>query len=327
MKRSVPFAMAVAFAALMMSSAGANETLSLVLDFVPSGGHSPFYYARSNGWYKEAGIDLQIEVGRGSVYSSQSVGSNAADFGISDFAIGLVAIGKGADILAVMNIYGNSPQGLYWLKSSGITGPKDFPGHTIGNPPGDAARAMWPAFAKAVAIDPASVKFVNIAPPAKVASLRSHAVDIISDFYNAHDLKVREFGDDLGFVAWRDVGINSYGLSVITRRQMQRDITRRFVAVSQRAFAACARDAEPCLSALLADVSGLDRVVSQNEWNRVRQLMRTPESENIALGWLSPERVMADYNLVSSYIGLDNPFDPNISFSDEFLCNEIRLPN
>ena len=51
----------------------------------------------------------------------------------------------------MMNVYANSPQGMYWLKSSGITGVKDFAGKKIGNPAGDGARTMWPALAKKAA--------------------------------------------------------------------------------------------------------------------------------------------------------------------------------
>ena len=49
-------------------------------------------------------------------------------------------VDAGADVVGVFNVYANSPQGLYWLKSSGIKSIKDFPGRSIGNPPGDAAR-------------------------------------------------------------------------------------------------------------------------------------------------------------------------------------------
>ena len=57
---------------------------------------------------------------------------------------------------------------------------------------------MWPAFAKAAGIAADAVSFVNVGPTAKIAALKSHTVDIISDFYNEHDLKVIEFGSDLG---------------------------------------------------------------------------------------------------------------------------------
>ena len=114
-----------------------------------------------------------------------------------------------------MSIYANTGQTFYWLKSYGVNGAKDFPGHKIGNPPGDASRVMWPAFAKAAGIAPDAVNFVNVGPTAKIAALKSHAVDIISDFYNEHDLKVIEFGSDLGYVNWKDIGLNPYGNSLI----------------------------------------------------------------------------------------------------------------
>jgi len=88
-----------------------------------------------------------------------------------------------------MSIYANTGQTFYWLKSYGVNGPKEFSGHKIGNPPGDASRVMWPAFAKAAGIAADSVSFVNVGPTAKIAALKSHTVDIISDFYNEHDLK------------------------------------------------------------------------------------------------------------------------------------------
>jgi NitT/TauT family transport system substrate-binding protein len=74
------------------------------------------------------------------------------------------------------------------------------------------ARCSRPA--KAVGIDPNSLTSVNISPRAKIPSLKSCAVDIISDFYNEHELKVRDFGKDLGFLSWRDIGVNPYGNSV-----------------------------------------------------------------------------------------------------------------
>ena len=75
MKPSLPLTFAACVIALTSNVAAANEAVSLILDFVPSAGHSPYYYARSQGWYKDAGIDLTIEAGRGSVYSAQMVGA------------------------------------------------------------------------------------------------------------------------------------------------------------------------------------------------------------------------------------------------------------
>ena len=196
-------------------SAAAGEAVNLMLNWTPTADHSPFYYAKAQGWYEKAGIDLTIETGKGSGVSSLKVGSGGSPFGIADLATMLVAQSKGADVVALMSIYANTGQTFYWLKSYGVNGAKDFPGHKIGNPPGDASRVMWPAFAKAAGIAPDAVSFVNVGPTAKIAALKSHTVDIISDFYNEHDLKVIEFGADLGYVNWKDIGLNPYGNSLI----------------------------------------------------------------------------------------------------------------
>ena len=195
--------------------AAAAESVNLILNWTPTADHSPFYYAKAQGWYEKAGIDLTIETGKGSGVSSLKVGCGGSPFGIADLATMLVARSKGADVVALMSIYANTGQTFYWLRSYGVNGAKDFAGHKIGNPPGDASRVMWPAFAKAAGIAPDAVNFVNVGPTAKIAALKSHTVDIISDFYNEHDLKVIEFGSDLGYINWKDIGLNPYGNSLI----------------------------------------------------------------------------------------------------------------
>jgi NitT/TauT family transport system substrate-binding protein len=323
--------LAAAAMLLLLASAAAaraEDSLRLILNYVPTADHSPYYYAKAQGWYDKAGIDLTIEVGKGSAYSAQAVGSGAATFGIADLPTAMVARGKGADLVAVMNVYANSPQGFYWLKSSGIAGPADFPGHSIGNPPGDAARVMWPAFAKMAHLDPGSVRFVNVAPSAKIASLRSHAVDIITDFYNEHDLKVQTFGEDLGFQSWSGMGLNLYGNSIVVEQAYlaaHRDIATKFVQVSQRAFAACVADVEPCLDALFAAASGLDRGVQRNQWSRIKELMRSPTGETVALGAFDMQRVAADEELVGSYIGIERKFAPADIATNGLLDTAIKL--
>jgi len=306
----------------------AADPLSLMLNWTPTADHAPIYYAKSKGWYSEAGIDLKIEAGKGSAVSAQRVGSGGSDVGISDLPTAMQAKGKGADLKAIMVIYANSPQGFYWLKSSGINGPKDFTGRKIGNPPGDASRLMWPAFAKKTGLEPNGVTFVNLSPPAKVAALKSKSVDIISDFYNEHDLKVREFGADLGFVAWRSVGVNVYGNSFVVNGAYlaaNPERIKKFAAVTQRAYAACVKDFNPCLQALTSDVSGLSPDNQRDQWERIKQLMRDDATTKVALGSFDGARVKADYDLVQSLIGIDKPFDPATMFTNEYLDKNLRM--
>src|ERR1700686_5800567 len=85
--------------------AGAGEAVNLILNWTPTADHSPFYYAKAQGWYEKAGIDLTIEVGKGSGASALKVGSGGSDFGIADLGTMLVARSKGADVGARRRVY------------------------------------------------------------------------------------------------------------------------------------------------------------------------------------------------------------------------------
>ena len=323
---------AVALTSLLATSFAAStraaESVSLLLNWTPTADHSPFYYAKQQGWYDKAGLDVTIEVGKGSGVSAQRVGVGSSTFGIADLPTMMVARSKGADDVALMSIYANTGQTFYWLKSDGIKGVGDFANHKIGNPPGDAARVMWPAFAKAAGIDGNAVAFVNISPQAKLPALKSHAVDIITDFYNEHDLKVQAFGADLGFLRWPDIGLNPYGNSLIVNGaylEKNPKLVDAFVKITQKAFAACVADVSPCLDALLAATSGLDKPTQLNQWERIKSMMDDSFTTTKALGWIDGARMQKDYDLVQTYLGMEKPFPVSSAFTTTFLDQSIKM--
>ena len=323
-------AIAATFAASLLASTAvhAQEKVDFILNWVPGGDHVPYYYAQKMGWYKKEGIDLSIEPGKGSALATQKVGAGANQIGLADMAGVLVAKGKGADTVAVYNVYANSPQGMYWLKSSGITGIKDLVGKKIGNPAADGARVMWPALAKANGIDPKSVTWVNIDANAKLAALKSKAIDATTSFYNIHHIFQRELGDDLGFLAWRDAGLNPYGNSIIVNAKYLKEnkaTVGKFVSVTQRAFAACVKDPKPCVQAMI-DANGALKFDNElQNWHLVEVLMSDKYSREVALGIHDDKRMADDYALVKQYIGLDKEFDVKSVYTNEFLDRSIKM--
>jgi NitT/TauT family transport system substrate-binding protein len=308
--------------------ATAADKVNFTFQWVAGGDHAPYYYAKKMGWYEKAGLDVAFDHQRGSAAAAQKVGAGASELGLADMAVVLVAKGKGADLVGLMNVYANSPQGLYWLKSSGIKGIKDLAGKKIGNPPGDAARAMWPALAKANGIDPASVTWVNVDANAKLAALKSKAIDATTSFYNLHHVFERELGADMGFLPWKDAGVNPYGNTVIAHGpylQKNKDKVAAFVKVTQQAFAACVDNAKPCIDALVEANSALKFDNEMENWGLVEKLMSDQTSRSVALGWLDDKRMAADYELVKTYLGLEKPFDIKTAYTNQVLDKSIKM--
>ena len=325
-------AMAIALAAGafgLASPVQAAEKIKFILNWVAGGDHAPIYWARSRGLYKAAGIELTIQQGKGSTLSSQRVGLGKNQLGIADLGTALVARGAGANLVGVMNIYANSPYGMYWKKSSGITGVKDFAGKKIGNPPWDAARKMWPALARAVGIEGKPVRWVNVDPNAKIAALKSGAIDVTTSFYNIHFIFQKVFGKDMGFVPWREHGINPYGNSIVANGKYlkaNRKTVAGFVKVTQKAYADCVRTPDPCIAALVKANTGLKASSSMMNWKLVEELMSEKTSRSVALGYFDPVRMKSDYAMVETYFNIKKPYDIATAFSNDFLDRNVKMP-
>ncbi|HEX6143790.1 MAG TPA: ABC transporter substrate-binding protein [Geminicoccaceae bacterium] len=310
---------------LLPSGPRAAEDVTLVLNWVPGGDHAPIYWAKEQGNYADAGVDLTIEPGRGSGEAVQKVGAGAVEFGIADMATALQGRGQGADVVGVMSIYANNPYGIYWKKSSGIEDVQDLAGRKIGNPPFDAARQMWPAIADATGLE-GEVEWVNIKPDAKIQSLQAGVIDATTSFYNLHYIFEQVFGDDMGFVALRDIGFNPYGNSIIVNGSFlaeNPEVVDAFVKTTQQAYATCLEDPKPCNEALAAAASQKLEDVQAN-WDLVVELMDHPVNREEALGWFDPARMEQDLKWVAASFDIES-YDVGDAYTNAHLDKSVKM--
>jgi NitT/TauT family transport system substrate-binding protein len=313
----------------LAGSPAAAQKITFTLNWVAGGDHAPYFYAQKLGLYKQAGLDVDFETGRGSAASAQKVGAGQSQLGLSDMAGVLLFRGKGADLVGLMNVYANSPQGLYWLKSSGIQSVKDLAGKKIGNPAGDGARTMWPALARTVGIAPDSVTWVNIDANAKLSALKARTIDATTSFFNLHHIFARELGSDMGFLAWKDAGVNPYGNSIIANGPWLRanqDKADKFVKITQKAFHDCVKAPEPCVAALVEANGALLPKNELDNWHLVTMLMSDDTSRTVALGWHDDARMAADYKLVDEFLKMEKPYDIKTAYTNQLLDRNVKMP-
>jgi NitT/TauT family transport system substrate-binding protein len=318
----------VLFALSSQRTACAADKISVALNWVPGGDHAAMYYARQLGWYKDTDLDVDLEAGKGSVGVLQRVSNGLSQIGLADMGVAIGARGKGAKIVAVMNIYANSALGMYWLKSSGISSIKDFAGKKIGVPAGDAQRALWPALAVKNGVDPNAVTWVNIDPNGKLPALKAHAIDVTTNFYNLHHIMSRELGADMGYLSWAKAGINPYGLTIFVNTDYlaaHKDVVARFIKVTQHAYQECVKSPDPCVKAMVDQVSGLKIENELVNWKLTMQLMSDEFSRTKGLGYMDPTRMQNDYDMIAKYLGVSAPFDVKDIYTNTFLDPSIKM--
>lgn len=325
MKTTVKLLLAAGAAMTGVGTASA-EDLSLQLNWKAGGDHAPIYYALQEGWYADAGVELEVRQGSGSGAAAKALEVGQAEMAIIDTPTALQFMAKGAPIKGLFVAYNDNAAGVYWKKSSGINGVADLKGRKIGAPAFDAVRQMWVPIAGALGLAPDDVDWVNLQPTAKVAALQSGAVDATTHFYSVHFIYEDIFGDDLGFALLRDEGMNNYSLAYYASDDTlaaKKDAVQTTINVTQKAFAFCLETPEPCAAALASAVSlKLEDATRQLEYaSRVMPGL----NNDLAIGAWNPERLVADFDVVQKAYGLDD-LDTAAYFTNDFIDTSINYP-
>ena len=140
---------ALAMLAASTALAPAQDAVSLRLNWYRGGLHVPFYYGKERSFYKEEGIDLTINEGRGSVNTVQVVAAGSDTFGLADSSSVVAAATKGAEIKSVMSLLNSTGFSVVSLASNGIKTPKDLEGKKFAVSPGDPLGQLFRAMAAA----------------------------------------------------------------------------------------------------------------------------------------------------------------------------------
>ena len=160
-------AVSLALLAIGIGSAQANEKVTFSLNWVPYGLHYGIFAAEAQGYYREAGLDLDIQRGYGSGDTVKRTATGAADIGMADMASVIVGRGNGLATKQVATLLDRSADAIFYIKGAGISTPKDLPGRSLGATIGETTLNLLPVFAANAGFDHKKVEIVNLAPPAK----------------------------------------------------------------------------------------------------------------------------------------------------------------
>ena len=130
-RRGVRWSIVAASLCMGSLNAFAQEKISLRVDFSPAGSHSALHLANQKGWFKEQGLEVDIQDGRGSINSIQLVGAGQVDFGWVNLGPMAIARESGMTLKSVAGIFRKSDLSMLVDEKSTIRTPKDLAGKKI----------------------------------------------------------------------------------------------------------------------------------------------------------------------------------------------------
>lgn len=211
--------------------------VSLRLEWITSSYHAPFFLGVDKGFYKEAGIDLKLNEGRGSVQVAQLVGTGQDAFGFASSDAIMRSAGAGVPVVSVANLMPVMGQAIYVRSASPIQRLEDLKGKSIAVTPGGTNESLLPLLLEKVGLKAGDVRQVSADPTAKVRVFLNGDVDAMIATAWAHSLF--DAGGGARAFVYSDYGVKVVGYNIVAaRKTLERDpdLVRRFVRATLKSW-------------------------------------------------------------------------------------------
>jgi ABC-type nitrate/sulfonate/bicarbonate transport system substrate-binding protein len=242
-------------ALLLAGCGGGNgpETVRVALDWTPNTNHTGLFVAQQEGWFREAGLDVQF-LPYNNTSPDTLVSSGAAEFGISFQDSFTFSKAAGAEITSVMAVLQHwATQIAVRADRADITSPRDLDGKTYG---GFGAAYEEPKM-RAVIQDAggAGTFHTVVLGTAAYEALYAGQVDFTEPFVAWEGIEAEMRGQPLKTFSYTDYGFpDAYNVLLIGNSpwlSAHPDLAAKFVQAAQRGYQLAADDPDRAAKLLI----------------------------------------------------------------------------
>jgi putative hydroxymethylpyrimidine transport system substrate-binding protein len=294
------------------------ESLTLALDFYVNPDHAGIYQALEQGYFEEAGLDVEPRVPSDPSAPIREVAAGRVDLAISYEPEVLLAHDQGLPVVAVAALVRRPLTSLISLPEAGIASTRDLAGKTIAT----AGIAYQSAFLEAILEDaglsPDEVRQVDVGLNLLPAVLSGRADAMLGGFLNVEGVDLELRGEDPRVVPVDRLGIPTYDeLVLVANSDRVADdpaAIRSFIAALERGTRDAASDPAGATEAVLEAGQGLEPRLTAAEVRRTLPLL-LPENEGEPFGYMDPREwnrfagFMSDRGLVNTVPSIDEVVD------------------
>lgn len=306
-----------------------RKPFTFALNWFPVGDHAAYWVAVDKGYFDACNLDVTLQNSKGSGDSIAKVDSGRADAGIADSATISASRARGTTVRIVGMVFDKTPMNFFSLADNPVTEPKQLEGKTIGAPPGDSERQMWPAFAAANDIDQAKVTWANIEPAAKAAALAEKRVDLIADYTTGLPLYEKPIGEGkVVMMPWSDHGFDMYAGAIFASEKTMNDRPedlKCFLGAAYHGWQDVMQDPGAAMAIFKQHVPEIDEDLLHANLLLGLDLMDTPRYREHGIGWIEEEKMCHTVDLVNTYTDLPEEVKCADVYTTEFLP-KVEMP-
>ncbi len=302
-------------------AAGGLRRIVLQSDWFPQAEHGGFYQALAKGYYREAGLDVEILPGGPGATIKLSVAKGVADFGLYRSDDAIVAASRGLPLLIVAAVLQHDPEGLLVHDASPVRTLRDLDGHSVIAPPS----MTWIPYVQ----QKYGIKFDLRPLNYGLAVFLGDPTTIQQCMLTSEPFFARQHGARVRVVRLADSGYDPYHV-LMCRRELARSspaAVRAFVAASLRGW----RDyleGDPAPAFALIRQRNRQMSLEQLRFSRgeliANALVTGEASRGEAIGQLSLERIQRQIDALTEFKIVEQPVSAAAVATRAFLPDALR---
>ena len=306
-------------------STSVEKKLKLVLDWTPNTNHTGLYVAMDKGYYKDAGIELEI-VQPPEDGAEVLVASGKADFGISfqDTMAGALSKDSPLPIKAVAAITQHNTSGIMSRKGDGITTPKGLEGKKYATWDLPIEKAILKNVVEKDGGDFAKVELIPSTVTDEVSALSTQQIDAVWVYYGWAGISAKEKGFDFDYFAFKDINptFDYYTPVLITNDDMIKnnsDTVKKFLEATKKGYEFAAGNPQDAAEILLKYAPETDSKLA----NASQEYLSTCYiDKDIPWGYIDSERWKNFYRWINENNLLEHRIDEGAGLDNEFITKQ-----
>ena len=277
-------------------ASGSDEKLqkvSLMLDWYPNAVHSFLFAAKEKGYFKEQGLDVDIQMPADTNDPLRLVAADKIDMAISYQPEVLVARGENIPVQSIAALVRHPLNQLMVAADSPIQSPKDLPGKTIGYPTIPLDEAIIQTMVKADGGDEKKVKMVDVGWDLIPAMATKKIDALIGGYINHEKLLLEKEGHPIRTLNPADYGVPDYYELVLVASEKglkeKNDVYKKFIAAITKGQKFVADHPEEGLSILMKHEDKTSPLEEDIETKSLEILLPLMDAKEKPFGYQDPE--------------------------------------
>ncbi len=314
-------------AVLLAGHASAQEKVTYNMAWLPQGSSIGVIVAQELGWFREAGLEVNIVRGYGGTRTANELDQGQFEFGYVDPISLVLNRSNGGKIKMIGAINTRWPAAICWV--SNRLQPKtleDIKGRTLGGGSASPVHNVVPAWLELNGKSRDFIKLMRLDPAVISGSLVEGRIDLVECWKGSDRVVVQRTaaaaGLSVGWFDYADYGLNAYGNGFATSEALIKsrpDTVRKFLRNAYRGFDLAIANPEQATDLLVKAFPVVDRAIALQQVKEIGELIQDAPVRANGLGFIREDRIRATIGFVDKAYDLKGAVRAEDVFSNEFL--------